>query len=165
MAKPEEKKVQIKTEEVLLPAAFGGISLPSLSIDPLKSNIGEQFGGSHPVIELAPGESSGYLVYERESECTFPDDNGAPRLEKVYLFQDPFSGEKFAGPVSAIFSKNMRESQVQPGDIVRLSRWQDASKKQGKGAGKPMRVFSVTVYVRYTEKKQAVEGVQEAMEV
>lgn len=157
MAKPEEKKVATKGEEVTLPELFGGITLPPLLLDPLKTSVGEQFGGSHPVVELAEGESSKYLVFERQSECTFPDDNGVPRIEKVFLFQDPFTGEKFAGPVSAVFSKNMVESRVEAGDVVRISRWKDAIKKQGKGAGKPMRVFSVTVYVRHQATKNDPE--------
>lgn len=166
MAKAEEKKVVASTmSEVVLPEGFGGIVLPPLDLDPLKTSVGEQFGGSHPVVELAAGQSSPYLVYERQTECTFPDDSGVPRMEKVFLFQDPFTGQKFAGPVSAVFSKNMVESKVESGDIVRISRWADATKKQGKGAGKPMRVFSVTVYVRYTDTKPAVELVQEAQVV
>lgn len=144
---------------VVLP---GGLSLPALSVDPRDGGFGEVFGGNHPTLDLKEGESSQYLQFMRQSEATFPGDDGVPHIEKVFLFRDPIAGKTFAGPVSAIFSRNMTEANVSEGDIIRISRWADAKKKAGRGANKPMRVFSVTVYVRH-EKKPLVQTEMEVV--
>lgn len=128
------------------------------------SDEGELFGGSYPRLMLNPNDVSAPLIYRKDTEIPLDggkDENGneTTKMQTVYVVEVP-SGELVTCPIAAIFMKHFKEANIEKGDTFRIKRYPDASKKRGRGAGKPMQVYAVRVTSRASsvEKEAAAES-------
>ncbi len=112
---------------------------------------GEVFGGTYERLELEENETTDYLVYVKKTTITTDDvgDDGLPKKNvlDVHIGMDR-EGKQFALPIGAIIWNHFKEANLNPGDVFRIKRYEDVTKKKGRGAGKPMQAYALKVYAR-----------------
>lgn len=116
---------------------------------------GEVVGASYPRLELMQNQVSMKLEYVKEQVLVLPSQDNPKEMEelKVPCAKGVDDGVIYALPVSAIFKKNLAESNLDKGDVFAFKRYTDAVKKHGRGQGNKMRVYGIKVYSR-AEKEQ-----------
>jgi hypothetical protein len=147
---PETPKTEIPENKlpVLHPALQ---NLPSELDDFEDVTLGEVYGGTYDRMELTEGETTDYLVYVKKTTITTDDvgDDGQPKknILDVHIGMDR-NGNQWALPIGAIIWNHFKEANLNPGDVFRIKRYEDVTKKQGRGAGKPMQAYALKVYSR-----------------
>jgi len=118
--------------------------------DPFESAKGESFGGVQAILALPVGGCSRKLEYLREMKLPLKEDDGSTKLMNVPLAFDTEDADKrqYSMPIGAVFRKIWAEASPQPGDQFYVKRFDDASKKSGKGAGKPFHVYGIKIVQR-----------------
>lgn len=134
---------------VVEPGSGGGEKKPFNFEDP---NVGEQFGGSYPQLDLQENAVSEELTFVKMTKITVDDDKsdqpGAKKDLQIPLFQEVASGLLFTGPIGAIFQKCWDEAKIKRGDVFRYKRYPNVEKKAGVGKGNKMEVYSIKVLSR-----------------
>jgi len=109
-------------------------------------SIGEAFGGSYPNLELSQGEVSGMLTFVKESKIALQNEAGETEILSIPVAND---GARLVSlPLNAVFKKHYKEANLNAGDVFRIKRYPDSTKKRGKGAGNIIKVFALKVYTR-----------------
>ena len=147
---PETPDTEIP--ETTLPAVHPALALIPAELDAFEDVAkGEVFGGTYDRMELAEGETTDYLVYIKKTTITTDDigDDGQPKKNvlDVHIGMDR-NGKQWALPIGAIIWNHFKEANLNPGDVFRIKRYEDVTKKKGRGAGKPMQAYALKVYSR-----------------
>ena len=111
-----------------------------------KGLTGEQFGGKSNYLEMEVGQVIGpFIAVGVEKDVKLTSDGNPIDIARAI---HPETGEDIRMPAAAIFKKNYDTSNIKPGDKYYVGRDGDAVKKNGKGKGKPMEVYSILVKER-----------------
>lgn len=111
-------------------------------------NVGEQFGGSYPRLDLKVDEASGMLSYtgkDTEIEVEDLQDKTKKKTLKIQVFLDLKSEQLCTAPIGAIWDSVWAEANIKVGDEFRVKRYADVPKK---GTGQNMKVYAIKVYSR-----------------
>ncbi len=149
---PAPETPETETALAKLPLAHPALALIPETVDDFEDVAqGEVFGGTYDRLELEENETTDYLVYVKKTTITTDDvgDDGLPKKNvlDVHIGMDR-SGKQFALPIGAIIWNHFKEANLNPGDVFRIKRYEDVTKKKGRGAGKPMQAYALKVYAR-----------------
>ena len=115
-------------------------------------SIGENFGGSFPPLELEVNSVSPRLIYIKDSKVVLEKTVNGEKIadiKKVAVVAHKSDPNKMFGlPISAIFEKNWKESDLNIGSEIVVARFADSTKKRGEGAGQKMKNYALKVLVR-----------------
>lgn len=149
---PAPETPETETALAKLPLAHPALALIPETVDDFEDVAqGEVFGGTYERLELEENETTDYLVYVKKTTITTNDvgDDGLPKKNvlDVHIGMDR-SGKQFALPIGAIIWNHFKEANLNPGDVFRIKRYEDVTKKKGRGAGKLMQAYALKVYAR-----------------
>jgi hypothetical protein len=115
---------------------------PTMDLTAWEQKKVQEYGGSSQILALEVGDIVGPLIYGGHHPIT--TDLGETT---VHVATDD-NGESWRLPISATFLRAIDQSQMTPGDRFAARRLTDVLKKRGKGAGKPMAIYSIKVFER-----------------
>lgn len=116
-------------------------------------DVGENFGGSYPRLDLNEGQTSAMLEYIKDADIEVRDDSegaepNAKKVLEMHVLRDINSGVLCTSPIGAIFDNCWDDAKIQKGDHFKIKRYTDTTKKEGKGKGNKMKVYAIKVYTR-----------------
>lgn len=102
-----------------------------------------EYGGQSDVMDLKVGEVAGPLSYTGFSTIT-TDLGDATSHTAIHTD----TKESIRLPLAASFNKALDQASVNVGDIFAIKRNPDVMKKKGKGANRPMAIYSLKIIKR-----------------
>jgi hypothetical protein len=108
-----------------------------------------EFGGQSAILELEVGEIAGPLVYVGSQEMAL--ESGPV---KVHMAQTP-NKDVIRCPIAAAFLRSFDQAGIQKGDTFAIKRYDDSTKKAGKGKGQSMHIFAVKVLKKVVQQPTA----------
>jgi len=113
---------------------------------------GEKFGGSANYLQMQENEVIHGMVHIRVDPKVELDKANDP--VDLHVAMHPETGEEIRMPASAVFRINAEKAKLKAGDVYSIARLPSVKKKNGKGKGKPMDVYSILVTKRLAKVKK-----------
>ena len=117
-------------------------------------NVGETFGGSYEPMKLDEGQTSPLLEFIKTTPIPIKGDEGEEdkiiEAPVACVVNDP---EKiFSMPIGAVFQKHWKEAGIKKGDRFAFKRYNDATKRHGRGQGNKIQVYAIKVFSRAADR-------------
>lgn len=110
---------------------------------------GEEFGGKSEILVLEVGEVAGPFTYIGNQEMVTD-------LGETTVHLASKDDETFRLPIQATFQRAIDQAGLTRGDTFLVKRFEDQTKKKGKGAGNPMAIYGIRVKTRVPRQAAGV---------
>lgn len=116
-----------------------GIKPPVMSAEAWDAIETPEYGGQADIMALEEGEIGGPFTYVGHQPMRLDDKDVT-----VHIGQTE-EGTNMRLPISASFLRSIDQAKLAPGDKFAVKRNEDVIKKNGKGKGNPMQIYSIKV--------------------
>lgn len=119
-----------------------GVKPPTMDESAWDAVEGSEFGGQADIMSLDVGEIGGPFLYIGFQPMRLEDKDVT-----VHIGQTS-EGVNMRLPISASFLRSVDQAKLVPGDKFAVKRNEDVAKKNGKGKGNMMQIYSLKVIER-----------------